>query len=125
MASIATTVLAGFAFSLGAWFFRKADPKKANPEIERHNRAMEKLSADNQKWRERESIIKHKIEVFKKAGKEMDMTSNAFKGFMRNKKPVIEDYYKPSYEMKEYVSIAAIVIGVFIGFLLLILYRES
>ena len=94
-------------------------------------RAMEKLSAEKEKWYENTVEKKNKIAVLRQklsdANKDLDDANDALHNLRtaledlddhEAREPELQDYYEPSDEMKGYMNIFTGVIGSVSGFLI-------
>ena len=93
--------------------FHKLDKNDYEKEMERHDRAMERLSAEKEKWYERTVEKKNKIALLRQklqdANKDLDHEA---------REPKLQDYYEPSNKMKRYMDIVTGVIESVSGFLI-------
>ena len=96
--------------------------------MKRHNEAMEKLSEEKEKWYEKTVEKKNKIALLRQklldANKDLDRGNEALHNLRtameelkEYKEPTINDYYKPSDEMKMYMNVVTGVVGSVSGFL--------
>ena len=90
---------------------------------------MEQLSAAKQKWYEKEAARKNDIELKRhqliEANKDLETTNKALaqlsgalreaKAVRRNNMPTLNDFYKPSKEMKEYQALTMAAAGLGAG----------
>ena len=117
------------AFAGAGYVFHKLDKNSYEKEMERHDRAMEKLSVEKEKWYERTVEKKNKIALLRQrlqdANKDLDDANDALHNLRvaledlqdhEARKPKLEDYYEPSDEMKRYMDIVTGVIGSVSGF---------
>ena len=131
------TVIGGLfnavAFVGAGFLFSKLNHNGYENEIKRHNEAMEKLAKDKEKWYEEQVKRKEEIEKLRQqlsdANADINRTNTALKTLVRVKslekeysesagnEPKLEDYYKPSDEMKEYQNVAFFLVGISGGFI--------
>ena len=119
-----------FAFAGAGFLFSKLNHPGYQDEIKRHNLAMEQLSAAKQKWYEKEVARKNDIELKRRqlteANADIKTTNKALaqlSGALRkaeveqeqSSEPTLNDFYKPSKEMKEYQALTMAVAGLGTG----------
>ena len=108
MASVvAVGVFNAVAFARAGFLFSKLNHSGYEKEIKRHNEAIEKLSKAKEKWYEEQVNKKEKIEILRQeasdANADINDTNRALEELRKiTREPKLEDYYKPSDEMKEY-----------------------
>ena len=116
------------AFAGAGYVFHKLNKNGYEKEMKRHNEAMEKLSEEKEKWYEKTVEKKNKIALLRQklldANKDLDRGNEALHNLRtameelnEDKEPTINDYYKPSDEMKMYMNVVTGVIGSVSGFL--------
>ena len=116
------------AFAGAGYVFHKLDKNGYEKEMKRHNEAMEKLSEEKEKWYEKTVEKKNKIALLRQklldANKDLDRGNEALHNLRTAmeelkecKEPTINDYYKPSDEMKMYMNVVMGVVGSVSGFL--------
>ena len=116
------------AFAGAGYVFHKLDKNGYEKEMKRHNEAMEKLSEEKEKWYEKTVEKKNKIALLRQklldANKDLDRGNEALHNLRTAmeelkecKEPTINDYYKPSDEMKMYMNVVTGVVGSVSGFL--------
>ena len=116
------------AFAGAGYVFHKLDKNGYEKEMKRHNEAMEKLSEEKEKWYEKTVEKKNKRALLRQklldANKDLDQGNEALHNLRaameeleEDKEPTINDYYKPSNEMKMYMNVVTGVIGSVSGFL--------
>ena len=133
------------AFAGAGFLFSKLNHTGYEKEIKRHNEAMEKLAKDKEKWYEEQVKRKEEIEKLRQqlsdANADINRTNTALKTLVRvnslekerdklsreysesaGNEPKLEDYYKPSDEMKEYQNVAFFLVGISGGYLIHKLY---
>ena len=106
------------AFAGAGYVFRKLDKNGYEGEMKRHDMAMEKLSADKEKWYERTVEKNNKIALLQQklqdAKKDLDDANNTLYSLgvaledlqgHEAREPKLQDYYKPSDKMKRYMDI--------------------
>ena len=111
--------------------FHKLDKNAYEKEMERHDRAMEKLSKKKEKWYESTVGKKNKIALLRQklqdANKDLDDANDALHNLrtamedlqdQEAREPKLQDYYEPPDEMKRYMDIVTGVIGSVGGFLI-------
>ena len=104
------------AFAGAGFLFSKLNHSGYEKEIKRHNEAMEKLSEAKEKWYEKQVEKKEEIEKLRQqlsdANADINRTNMSLKTLEQEyseaagNEPKLEDYYKPSDEMKEYQNVA-------------------
>ncbi len=109
------------AFAGAGYIFSKFNNDRYKKETRRHDLAMEKLARAQQEWNEKDIERQEKIaalrqersdadEDFKNINKALKdyekVTELVFEGKKFNRKPRIWDFYDPSDEMREYMTIA-------------------
>ena len=115
------------AFAGAGYVFHKLDKNGYEKEMKRHDEAMEKLSAEKEKWYERTVEKKNKIALLRQklsdANRDLDETNEALHNLRtateeleEDKEPTLDDYYEPSEEMKMYMNVVTGVIGSVSGF---------
>ena len=116
-----------FAFAGAGFLFSKLNHSGCKDEIERHNLALEQLNAAKQKWYEKEVARKNNIEAKRhqliEANADIKTTNRALaelnhyievsEAESAASEPILNDYYTPSEEMKEYqmITMAAVRLG--------------
>ena len=119
------------AFAGAGYVFHKLDKNGYEAEMKRHDMAMERLSAEKEKWYERTVEKKNRIAILRQklqdAEKNLDDANDALHDLRvaledlqdhEAREPKRQDYYKPSDEMKRYMDIVTGVIGSVSGFLI-------
>ena len=117
------------AFAGAGFLFRKLNHNGYEGEMERHNKAVEKLNEAKEKWYERQAEKKNKITLYrqelidaesdmKKTNSALDNLRMAQEELTLDKEPTIHDYYKPSSEMEEYQQITIGIMGLGAGFII-------
>lgn len=127
LAQGASGIFNAVAFSLASWGFSHIDKKGYTDELRRHNIAMEKMSKDENAWRnardqendrlsrlrdERYAAIKSEqstdssLDLFRKMKKEYDTQREKIEEKYTKEEPRknIDQYYKPSKKFQEYVG---------------------
>ena len=117
-----------FAFAGAGFLFSKLNHPGYQDEIKRHNLAMEQLSAAKQKWYEKEVARKNDIELKRhqliEANKDLETTNKALVEYNKavaiaeqeqSSEPTLNDFYKPSKEMKEYQALTMAAVGLGTG----------
>ena len=119
-----------FAFAGAGFLFSKLNHSGYKEETKRHKLAMEQLSAAKQKWYEKETARKNDIELkrhqlieanadIKTTNKALAQLSGALREAMaeqeRSSEPTLNDFYKPSKEMKEYQALTMAAAGLGAG----------
>ena len=111
------------AFAFAGYLFKMINSDGYGEEIKRHNLAMEQLARARQEWNQKEIKQREKIaelrqersdanEDFKEINKSLkDYKTLVFKGKKFTREPRIWDFYNPSDEMKEYMTLAIGTIG--------------
>ncbi len=125
LASIVPTAAGGlfnaFAFAGAGYLFQKLNKNGYEEETKIHDLAIEKLNKAQQEWNQKDIERQEKITALRrersdanadfkdinKALKDYEkVTELVFEGKKFNRKPHIWDFYNPSDEMKEYMTIA-------------------
>ena len=126
------------AFAGAGFLFSKLNHTGYEKEIKRHNEAMEKLSRDKEIWMEKQMERKTKLEELRQqlsdANADINRTNKSFENLEKinyrvrklqneyeeeeKKEPKLENYYKPSKEMKEYQNVVFLIIGISGGYLI-------
>ena len=115
-----------FAFAGAGFLFSKLNHPGFQDEIKRHNLALEELSQAKQKWYEKEVAKKNDIELKRhqliEANKDLETTNKALVEYNKavakaehQSEPTLNDFYKPSKEMKEYQALTMAVAGLGTG----------
>ena len=119
-----------FAFAGAGFLFSKLNHPGYQDEIKRHNLAMEQLSAAKQKWYEKEVARKNDIELKRRqlieANADIKTTNKALVEYSealhraiaeqeQSSEPTLNDFYKPSKEMREYQALTMAVTGLATG----------
>ena len=114
-----------FAFAGAGFLFSKLNHSGYKDEIKRHNLALEQLSIAKQKWYEKEVARKNDIEVRRhqliEANMDIKTTNKALVEYSkalresRRDEPTLNDFYKPSKEMKEYQALTMAAAGLSSG----------
>ena len=109
------------AFAGASYIFHKLDKKGYEHEMKRHNLAVEQLQAAKEKWYEKTVEKKNKIALLRQklldANKDLDETNEALHNLRTaldedvGSEPTLNDYYKPSNEMKMYTNVVTGVVG--------------
>ena len=123
------------AFAGAGFLFSKLNHSGYSDEIKRHNLAMEQLSIAKQKWYEKEVARKNDIELkrhqlieanmdnqntnkalaqYNKVKAEAEAEAVAYER-SRQMEPTLNDFYKPSKEMKEYQALTMAAVGLTSG----------
>ena len=118
------------AFAGAGYVFHKLDKNGYEKEMKRHNEAMEKLSKEKEAWYEKTVEKKNKIALLRQqlldADRDLDRGNEALHQLrtvmeeadrLEDEEPTINDYYKPSDEMKMYMNVVTGVVGSVSGFL--------
>ena len=117
------------AFAGAGFLFSKLNHPGYSDEIKRHNLAMEQLSAAKQKWYEKEAARKNEIELKRhqliEANADIKTTNKALLEYNEalrraeersvRDEPTLNDFYKPSKEMKEYQALTMAAVGLTSG----------
>ncbi len=125
MASVVSVVAGGLfnaaAFAGAGYLFQKLNKDGYSEETKRHNLAMEKLNKAQQEWNQKEIEQQAKIVElrqersnanadFKNINEALKdykkVTTLVFEGKKFTRQPHIWDFYDPSSEMKEYMTLA-------------------
>ena len=117
------------AFAGAGFLFSKLNHTGYEKEIKRHNEAMENLAKDKEKWYEIEKLRQQLSE----ANANINRTNMSLKTLAEiynrvksleqeyseavGNEPKLEDYYKPSDEMKDYQNVAFFLVGISGGYI--------
>ena len=128
---VARGLFNAIAFAGAGYVFHKLDKNGYEKEMKRHDEAMEKLSAEKEKWYEKTIEKKNKIALLRQklsdANKHLDDTNEALHNLRlamedlndhEQIEPKLNDCYEPSDEMKMYMNVVTGVIGSVSGFLI-------
>ncbi len=123
---VADGIFNAFAFAGAGYLFKMINSDGYGKEIKRHNLAMEQLARARQEWNQKEIEQRAKRaklrqersdanEDFKEINKSLKdykkVTTLVFDGNKFTREPHIWDFYNPSDEMKEYMTLAVGTIG--------------
>ena len=135
------TVIGGLfnavAFAGAGFLFSKLNHTGYEKEIKRHNEAMEKLARDKEEWYEKQVKRKEEIERLRQQLSDANADKNRTNAALKNlaevisrekslekeyseavgNEPKLEDYYKPSNEMKDYQNVGFFLVGISGGFM--------
>ena len=123
---IGSAVINAGAFTLGSWLMRQFEPSDYAEEAKRHNRALERLTQERNKFFEdaqlrREKIAKLEAEK-KSAESDFKLTNQQFAQLKLLQhqeslpvEPQLDSFYEPSKKMKEYQMMATGIIGAVTG----------
>ena len=127
MASVvAGGLFSTIAFAGAGYVFHKLDKSGYEKEMKRRNEAMEKLSIKKEKWYEKTVEKKNKIALLRQklldANKDLNETNEDLQNLRAameelEEELTLNDYYKPSDEMKMYMNVVTGVVGSVSGFL--------
>ena len=127
------TLFAAVSFSAAGFLFKSLDKNGYEAEIKRHNKALEDLAKGKELFYQNEVKERDRIQQLRQqladANIHIENTNRAleqlrqvqsiqYNGKTFNREPQLNDFYKPSDEMKEYQYITVGVVGVGSGFLL-------
>ena len=114
------------AFAKAGYVFHKLDKSGYEKEMKSHDEAMEKLSKEKEKWHEKTVEKKNKIALLRQklldADKDLNETNEALHNLKTateelEEEPTLNDYYKPSDEMRMYMNVVTGVVESVSGFL--------
>ncbi len=121
------SVVAGGLFNAGAgYLFQKFNKDGYGEETRRHNLALEKLEKARQEWNQKDIERREKMVALRLEKKEADAdfekinkalrnyekaTTLVFDGKKFTRQPHLWDFYNPSDEMKEYMTLSVGTIG--------------
>ncbi len=120
---VAGGIFNAFAFAGAGYLFKMINSDGYGKEIKRHNLAMEQLARARQEWNQKEIKQRRKQlelrqersdanEDFKETNKSLkDYKTLVFDGKKFTREPHIWDFYNPSDEIKEYMTLAVGTIG--------------
>ncbi len=110
-----------FAFTGAGYLFQKFNKDRYGEETKRHDLAMEKLNKAQQEWDQKDIEQLEKVANLRQERSDADadfgkinkslkdyekVTTLVFEGKKFTRKPHIWDFYDPSDEMKEYMTLA-------------------
>ena len=131
--SFLQTTFAAVSFAGAGYLFKSFDKNGYEAEIKRHNKALEDLAKAKEAFYQNEVKQHDRIMQLRQqladANKDIGETNRAleqlrqvqsiqYNGKTFNREPQLNDFYKPSDEMKEYQYITIGVVGVGSGYLL-------
>ena len=131
MAAFIQTTFAAISFVGAGYLFKMFDKNGYQKEMKRHNRALEKLASEKEKFYEMEARKHDRVQELRQklsdANADLNATDKALDElrkiqFIEYKQPQLEDYYKPSDEMKEYQYLTTGIIGPSAGYALFKLF---
>ena len=108
------------AFAGAGYLFQKLNKDGYGEETKRHNLALEKLERARQEWNQKDIERQEKMVALRQEKKEADadfkninkalkdyekVTTLVFDGKKFTRQPHIWDFYEPSSEMKEYMTL--------------------
>ena len=119
---VGSSLVQAFSFVGAQWLFAQFNHKGYTAEIKRHNVAIEQLTATREKFFEKETKRKDRIQMLEEqkrnANKDFAQINDLFEELKQLKQeqkvakvPTLSDYYKPSSEMKHYQNVATGIIG--------------
>ena len=108
------------AFAGAGYLFQKFNKDGYGEEVRRHNLALEKLEKARQEWNQKDIERREKMEALRQEKKEADAdfekinkalrdykkVTLIFDGKKFTRQPHIWDFYEPSDEMKEYMTLS-------------------
>ena len=108
---VAGGIFNAFAFAGAGYLFKMINSDGYGEEIKRHNLAMEQLARARQEWNQKEIELRQERsdanEDFKEINKSLkDYKTLVFDGKKFACEPHIWDFYNPSDETKEYMTLA-------------------
>lgn len=112
------------AFAVTGFLFSKLNHRGYEKEIKRHNKAMKSLAKE--KWYEKKYIYMRRRQELEDAKEDLDEGNKALDEYRRahkelldheDQKPSIQDFYKPSDEMKGYQDVVMGALGIRSGWL--------
>ena len=123
---VGSSLVQAFSFVGAQWLLSQFNHKDYAAEMARHNRALEELTAARERFFEKETKRKDRIQQLEEqkrnANKDFAQIDELFEELgqlkqeqERAKPPVLSDYYEPSSEMKHYQNVATGVIGLATG----------
>ena len=122
-------------FAGAGFLFSKLNHSGYVKEEKRHDEAIEELARDKEKWYEKQVEKKEEIEKLEKklsyANADINKTNMSLKKlaeinnrykylkeeYEKSEPPKLEDYYKPSDEMKDYQNVSFFLVGISGGYL--------
>ena len=114
------------AFAGAGYIFSKLNKDGYGEETKRHNLALEKLERARQEWNQKDIERREKMVALRQEKKEADadfekinkalkdyekITTLVFDGKKFTRQPHIWDFYEPSSEMKEYMTLTIWTMG--------------
>ena len=131
MAAFIQTTFAAISFAGAGYLFKMFDKNGYEQEMKRHNRALEKLASEKEKFYEMEVRKYDRIQELRQqlsdANADINETNKALDELrqiqstaklLEYKQPQLSDFYKPSDEMKEKQYLTTGIIGASTGYAL-------
>ena len=131
MAGLLQATFAALSFAGAGYLFQLVDKNGYEKEMERHDRAVEKLGSTTEKFNELEVRKHDRVQELRQklydANADLNATDKALDELrkiqstaklLEYQEPKLEDYYKPSDEMKEYQYLTSGIIGASAGYIL-------
>ena len=125
------TTLAAVSFTGAGYLFKLFDSNGYEQEMKRHNLAMEQLEKVREEFNEKEIKRNDRIQELRQklsdASRDINETNKALDELRqiqstamlsKYKEPQLNDFYKPSEEMKEYQYLTTGLMGISSGYLL-------
>ena len=126
--AVAGGLFNAFAFAGAGYLFKYFDKNGYAEEAKRHNLAMEKLTAEREKYIEQVTSRKNKLaqlrEELAEANSDIKSTNQALELVRRineltskpqPKQPQLNSHYTPSPEMEEYMTLFGLLVGGAVG----------
>ncbi len=116
---VAGGLFTAVAFAGAGYLFQKFNKDGYGEEVRRHNLALEKLEKARQEWNQKDIERREKMEALRQEKKEADSdfkknnkalrdykkVTLIFDGKKFTRQPHLWDFYEPSDEMKEYMTL--------------------
>ena len=132
MAAFIQTTFAAISFAGAGYLFKMFDKNGYEKEMKRHNRPLEKLTSEKEKFYELEVRKHDRIQELRQklcdANADLNAADKALDELrkiqstaklLEYRQPQLSDFCKPSDEMKEYQHLTTGIIGASAGYLLL------
>ncbi|CAB4009273.1 Hypothetical predicted protein [Paramuricea clavata] len=126
--AVAGGLFNAFAFAGAGYLFKMFDKNGYAEEAHRHNKAMENLTAEREKYLEEVTDRRNRIAKLKSeladANRDIKSTNQSLELVRRineltrkpmPRKPQLSNHYKPSSEMEEYMAIFGLITGGAVG----------
>ena len=121
--TVTSSIVQALSFTGASYMFKLLEPNKYGKEQKRYHLALEKLQAAKEKFLEEETIRRDIITALEKAkanvSKDFAQTNALFNQLTDEqnnaRKPILNDFYKPSPTMTHYNNLASGLVGLVTG----------